>query len=108
MPYKPASVCHCGAVKKNGRCPRCSANYQRPNRTKFYGTREWKRTADEFRALKGGICAVCGGPGATHVDHIVPRADGGTDDFSNLQLLHHGCHSAKTLRETNERMRGLR
>lgn len=36
---------------------------------------------------------------ATDVDHIVPRARGGTDDESNLQALCHECHSRKTALE---------
>ena len=30
------------------------------------------------------------------VDHITPRAMGGNDNYSNLQLLHKHCHIAKT------------
>lgn len=87
----------------NGKCPRCAPAYRKPERTRFYGTRKWRRIADEFRAMKQGICDACGGPGATHVDHIVPRADGGTDDPSNLQLLHEHCHSRKTIGENRRR-----
>lgn len=57
-------------------------------------------------------CAICGGeilyragrvrnpktgrvtrhPYALDVDHIVPTADGGTDDIANLQATHHICN----------------
>ncbi|MEG4589969.1 HNH endonuclease signature motif containing protein [Microcoleus sp. MOSTC5] len=30
------------------------------------------------------------------VDHIVPRAIGGKDEYKNLQLLHRYCHDVKT------------
>jgi RNA-directed DNA polymerase len=30
------------------------------------------------------------------VDHIVPRAIGGKDEYKNLQLLHRHCHEVKT------------
>lgn len=33
---------------------------------------------------------------ATEVDHITPKAEGGTDDRSNLQGLCTDCHKAKT------------
>lgn len=34
-----------------------------------------------------------------HVDHIVPKTKGGTDDVSNLQLLCGSCNAAKQDRE---------
>lgn len=39
---------------------------------------------------------------ASTVDHIKPKAHGGTDDDSNLQTLCWSCHKAKT---ATERMR---
>jgi len=30
------------------------------------------------------------------IDHILPRAQGGLDEFKNLQLLHRHCHDAKS------------
>jgi 5-methylcytosine-specific restriction protein A len=39
---------------------------------------------------------------ATHVDHITPKAKGGTDDDDNLQSLCRPCHEAKTTREAAE------
>jgi 5-methylcytosine-specific restriction protein A len=49
------------------------------------------------------LCRRCEAKGltveATDVDHITPRARGGTDDRSNLQALCHECHSAKTAKE---------
>jgi len=38
--------------------------------------------------------------GGTHVDHIVPKALGGTDDHDNLQVLCKACHDAKTAAES--------
>ena len=34
---------------------------------------------------------------ANQVDHIVPRAKGGSDDMDNLQSLCKPCHDAKTV-----------
>jgi 5-methylcytosine-specific restriction protein A len=39
---------------------------------------------------------------AQHVDHILPKNDGGTDEWENLQALCHSCHSKKTVRETHD------
>ncbi|HCL5939948.1 TPA: HNH endonuclease [Citrobacter freundii] len=36
---------------------------------------------------------------AETVDHIKPKAHGGTDDLSNLESICSGCHKAKTARE---------
>ena len=43
-------------------------------------------------------CLLCGAPDkerALEVDHIVPRAFGGSDDISNLQALCYKCNSMK-------------
>jgi RNA-directed DNA polymerase len=43
-----------------------------------------------------GNCSQCNYPFALHDDlhihHIIPKADGGTDEQSNLSLLHADCH----------------
>lgn len=39
----------------------------------------------------GRLCVLCAAP-ATEVDHIQPRAYGGTEDLSNLRSLCHPCH----------------
>lgn len=52
------------------------------------------------------LCRTCTAEGrvtvATHVDHIKPKAKGGTDEPSNLQPLCAPCHDAKTDRENVE------
>lgn len=49
------------------------------------------------------MCRSCAALGyrtlAATVDHIVPRARGGSHDLSNLQPLCHACHDSKTGRE---------
>ena len=42
------------------------------------------------------------------IDHILPLADGGSNDISNLQALCPSCHRVKTARENRERDRLLR
>jgi 5-methylcytosine-specific restriction endonuclease McrA len=39
------------------------------------------------------------------VEHIVPLADGGTNDLENLQLLCRDCHKHKTIAEHSARRR---
>jgi 5-methylcytosine-specific restriction protein A len=52
-------------------------------------------------ARDAGICQICGKlvTGRVDIDHIVPKARGGTDAISNLQTAHAGCHSRKTVAE---------
>ena len=37
----------------------------------------------------GGICHLCGHPGADAADHVVPLSKGGTDTVDNLKPAHH-------------------
>ena len=40
---------------------------------------------------------------ATQVDHIKPKADGGTDDLGNLQAICDDCHKRKTAEDSGYR-----
>lgn len=65
------------------------------------GSRRQQRK-DNARILKRhrGICHVCGGAGATEVDHVVPLAEGGRDHPSNKRPIHSvPCHAEKTKAE---------
>lgn len=48
-------------------------------------------------------CECCKSSGrillATEVDHVVPKAKGGSDDPSNLQAINAECHRIKSLRD---------
>lgn len=46
-------------------------------------------------AAHGGVCHYCGTADATHVDHIVPRVAGGTDDLGNLIAACLSCNLRK-------------
>lgn len=47
---------------------------------------------------RDSVCRQCGADSALEVDHIIPRARGGTNDIENLQALCHGCNSQKRAR----------
>lgn len=53
------------------------------------------------------FCRVCGRPSET-VDHIIPKAWGGTDDRNNLQGLCKRCHNKKTRQESIKGKKGQR
>ena len=60
--------------------------------------RPWRRTRALVLERDGGVCHLCGLPGATTVDHLWPAHLGGTDDLSNLAASHLGCNSRKGAR----------
>ena len=47
---------------------------------------------------QGGMCGICHRPlgGEVHIDHIIPKSRGGSDDDANLQLAHAQCNLAKS------------
>jgi 5-methylcytosine-specific restriction endonuclease McrA len=63
------------------------------------------RAAQELRRrtwLRNPLCAECGQPTippAFEVDHRQSLQAGGTNDDSNLAVVHIDCHKAKTARE---------
>lgn len=106
MPYAPAK--HCpkpGHPTYQGKqCPLC-ADSRRKAADARRGTASQRGYGADWKALRaqlmppGTRCACGCGKLASHLDHIVPRARGGTDDPSNLQPLARGCHSRKTAAE---------
>jgi len=101
MPSKPLKACSvpgCGGrALRRGRCEQHAKQYERgrPSAAKRGYDREWREIRAEHLAMYP-FCVVCGLP-ATDVDHIVPRAQGGSSEHSNLQSLCHTHHSRKTI-----------
>lgn len=49
-------------------------------------------------ARNDGKCAICGKPvkySKMTIDHVTPLSQGGTNEFSNLQLSCHSCNRLK-------------
>lgn len=46
-------------------------------------------------ATYGTLCHLCGRPGATSADHVVPRSKGGPDSLENLRPAHRSCNSQR-------------
>lgn len=81
---------------------------KRQNYAQGRGGRPWRRLRDQVLERDQHLCQPCKAQGiltqATMVDHIVPQAEGGTDDPKNLQAICADCHQAKT---NEERRRGI-
>ena len=64
---------------------------------------DWKKLRAEILERDFGLCQIHLRDGhevlATHVDHIVPKHRGGSDDPDNLESLCVACHRMKTARE---------
>jgi len=67
------------------------------------GGRPWRRLREQVLQRDRYLCQEHKRQGkavpATTVDHIKPKAEGGTDAASNLESLCGPCHEAKTLEE---------
>lgn len=70
---------------------RCPAHEQAHER----GRRRAYRDPGYLTAPKGGICWLCGLPGADTRDHVRPISKGGTNDPSNLRPAHRACNSRR-------------
>lgn len=116
MPTAAARPCRhtgCGALVTDGsgRCqkhkvaPGSFADKSRGSRhERGYGT-AWNKIRVVILKRDSGLCQPCLAAGrvtvATQVDHIIPRAQGGTDTEDNLRSICKACHQAKTDREKN-------
>lgn len=71
-----------------------------------YGT-AWDKLRAFILQRDKYLCQACLKQGrakqGNHVDHITPKAKGGTDDAANLQVLCEPCHTAKTAAENGAR-----
>ena len=75
---------------------------QRSRHALGYGHR-WVKLRERILARDCHLCQTCAKAGrvtpATAVDHIKPKAQGGTDDPGNLAAICDPCHRAKTAAE---------
>lgn len=112
MPARPSTPCRgCGTRiapgAREGRCPACLRDDD---------ARRWARNPNRdaaYRKLRDSIelpveCAICGQP-ITHrghdadaltLDHVTPRAHGGTNHPAGLRPAHKRCNSARGARST--------
>ena len=65
-----------------------------------YGS-NWRRLRKLVLARDCYLCQLCMQPAgkSAHVDHIIAKAKGGSDEMDNLRTLCERCHNRKTARE---------
>ena len=83
--------------------PRHMAQGAQENYGKGRGGRPWRRKRAAVLKRDGYLCQCCKRAGrvslATEVDHVIPQAEGGSDDETNLQAICEPCHKTKTAAE---------
>lgn len=63
------------------------------------GSRRWREVIiPQVLRRDGGICHLCGGPGAETADHLIPVAHGGSDNMTNLAAAHIPCNQRRGAR----------
>lgn len=88
---------------KRGQLRQVSTKFCRPCKQDY---RKYKMSARELAVRDGTDCGICGRPvdmnlsradslECSSVDHIIPRARGGSHDPANLQLAHLVCNMRK-------------
>lgn len=100
--------CSHTTIDRSGYCDKHrGCGWQRYQRGKTASQRgygnEWRKLRRIVLERDRYLCQICFRQGlyvtATTVDHIVPKAQGGSDALSNLQSLCECCHKFKTARE---------
>jgi 5-methylcytosine-specific restriction protein A len=91
------SVCQ---PTKDGQLGEGWARYNRGRSAAIRGYGHAWRRVRQHKLNVQPICEVCEAQGfitrAIEVDHVIPRAEGGTDEFENLRSICHHCHAVKT------------
>ena len=71
-----------------------------PTSQRGYSTAAWKR-ARTACLEREPLCYICRRAKSTTADHVVPKAEGGTDSPTNLKGACKGCQATKASREGN-------
>lgn len=98
-PSRPCSVPGCPSLRPCAAHPIEAVRFHHRQAPK--GTQLPRRVVAAVIERDGGICQLCGQPGADTADHVLARALGGTDDLDNLQAAHGRCNRAKAGREAS-------
>lgn len=108
LPPKPCSAPRCREMAtKGGKCEKHQPEPWLSSKGKSAAERgyghKWKKIRKQAMIRDGYLCQECLKKGvltvATDVDHIINKAQGGTDSLHNLQCLCNPCHKIKTIEE---------
>lgn len=106
-PRRPVRPCSRPSCPHMSPCPVHHPTDPRPNAHQRGYTHRWQQIRLAVLAEEP-LCRHCLAHGLTvpsaDVDHILPKAHGGSDERVNLQGLCHPCHSVKT-NTTDRQMR---
>ena len=80
------------------RCGRCGKPHL-PTLPCWRGKHVTRVTVLYFTLHPLRVCYLCGKSGADTLDHIIARADGGTDELENLRPAHRSCNSSRGRRD---------
>lgn len=101
MSRLPRPCLGCGGVIRSGSyCARCDPQGRRGTTSQRFGP-AWARISREVIERDGGICHLCGLPGADTADHLVPRMGRHQAEAADKRLLaaaHRSCNSRKGAR----------
>jgi len=105
MPKLPPTPCTKAGCKsyavKRGRCADHQVvNWGNGNRPERMNGWAWQRVREKVLKRDGYVCQdqrVCQGlTRAREVDHVIPKAQGGSDSYDNLRSICPNCHREKT------------
>lgn len=111
LPPRPCTAPRCKQMSVSG--GRCKQHQQKAwasseGKTateRGYG-HSWRKVRKQALERDQYLCQECLKHGiatlATDVDHIINKAQGGTDELNNLQSLCNPCHKNKTISERNQ------
>lgn len=109
---KPCAHPGCSVLVRDGssRCPSHKSpkkptgfSRQLTKTERGYGY-AWQKLREVVLQRDSGLCQMCRAKGLLRVgnicDHKTPKAEGGTDDLDNLQIVCKPCHTLKTAAES--------
>jgi 5-methylcytosine-specific restriction protein A len=98
--FRLCGKCKITRISRGRYCPRCQRAHDAARGTTTARGLGWAFQKKRRYILQrdGWVCGICHRIGAATVDHIVPRARGGSADDENLRAAHKRCNEARGAR----------